>query len=82
MTSHRFHRLLQIRRYVYHEVVRLEDLENLIDCSNIQVVILQETCFIFIFYLLFDNYGVRASLYVPRLILWGTFYLPTSASIR
>ncbi|KAK4487597.1 hypothetical protein RD792_005753 [Penstemon davidsonii] len=34
--SHRSHRLLQIRRYVYHEVVRLEDLENLMDCSNIQ----------------------------------------------
>jgi hypothetical protein len=35
--SHRFHRLLQVRRYVYHDVVRLEDLEKLIDCSNVQV---------------------------------------------
>ncbi|CAK9159016.1 unnamed protein product [Ilex paraguariensis] len=33
---HRFHRLVQIRRYVYHDVVRLEDLEKLIDCSNVQ----------------------------------------------
>ncbi|KAK4757583.1 hypothetical protein SAY87_018884 [Trapa incisa] len=32
--NHRTHRLLQIRRYVYHDVVRLEDLQNLIDCSN------------------------------------------------
>lgn len=37
ISNHRCHRLLQIRRYVYHEVVRLEDLENLIDCSNVQV---------------------------------------------
>lgn len=35
--SHRFHRLLQVRRYVYHDVVRLEDLQKLIDCSNVQV---------------------------------------------
>ncbi|KAL4392694.1 hypothetical protein HN51_014217 [Arachis hypogaea] len=30
------HPLLQVRRYVYHDVVRLGDLEKLIDCSNIQ----------------------------------------------
>ncbi|WOL13524.1 hypothetical protein Cni_G22294 [Canna indica] len=36
VSSHRFHRLLQVRRYVYHDVVRLEDLEKLIDCSNVQ----------------------------------------------
>ncbi|XP_020976621.1 uncharacterized protein LOC107637675 isoform X4 [Arachis ipaensis] len=34
---HRLHPLLQVRRYVYHDVVRLDDLEKLIDCSNIQV---------------------------------------------
>ncbi|MED6171531.1 hypothetical protein PIB30_041509 [Stylosanthes scabra] len=33
---HRLHPLLQVRRYVYHDVVRLDDLEKLIDCSNIQ----------------------------------------------
>lgn len=27
----------QVRRYVYHDVIRLDDLEKLIDCSNIQV---------------------------------------------
>ncbi|XP_073226519.1 protein RGF1 INDUCIBLE TRANSCRIPTION FACTOR 1-like isoform X2 [Cicer arietinum] len=36
LPSHRHHPLLQVRRYVYHDVVRLGDLENLIDCSNIQ----------------------------------------------
>ncbi|XP_020265655.1 uncharacterized protein LOC109841178 isoform X1 [Asparagus officinalis] len=34
--THRYHRLVQVRRYVYHDVVRLEDLEKLIDCSNVQ----------------------------------------------
>ncbi|KAG7034805.1 hypothetical protein SDJN02_04537, partial [Cucurbita argyrosperma subsp. argyrosperma] len=34
--SHRSHPLLQIRRYVYHNVVRLGDLEKLIHCSYIQ----------------------------------------------
>ncbi|XP_020082683.1 uncharacterized protein LOC109706316 [Ananas comosus] len=34
--AHRHHRLVQVRRYVYHDVVRLEDLEKLIDCSNVQ----------------------------------------------
>ncbi|RDX95021.1 hypothetical protein CR513_22505, partial [Mucuna pruriens] len=36
LPSHRSHPLLQVRRYVYHDVVRLGDLEKLIDCSNIQ----------------------------------------------
>lgn len=30
----------QVRRYVYHDVVRLGDLEKLIDCSYIQVFII------------------------------------------
>ncbi|CAN1327791.1 Protein RGF1 INDUCIBLE TRANSCRIPTION FACTOR 1 [Linum perenne] len=34
--SHPSHPLLQVRRYVYHDVVRLGDLEKLIDCSYIQ----------------------------------------------
>ncbi|CAN1225483.1 Protein RGF1 INDUCIBLE TRANSCRIPTION FACTOR 1 [Linum grandiflorum] len=34
--SHPSHPLLQVRRYVYHDVVRLEDLEKRIDCSYIQ----------------------------------------------
>ncbi|KAF0909119.1 hypothetical protein E2562_031624 [Oryza meyeriana var. granulata] len=34
--SHRHHPLLQVRRYVYNDVVRLGDLEKLIDCSYVQ----------------------------------------------
>jgi len=37
LPSHRSHPLLQVRRYVYHDVVRLSDLEKLIDCSYVQV---------------------------------------------
>ncbi|XP_023001010.1 uncharacterized protein LOC111495276 [Cucurbita maxima] len=36
LPSHRSHPLLQVRRYVYHDVIRLGDLEKLIDCSHIQ----------------------------------------------
>ncbi|XP_010051844.2 uncharacterized protein LOC104440620 [Eucalyptus grandis] len=36
LPSHPSHPLLQVRRYVYHDVVRLDDLEKLIDCSHIQ----------------------------------------------
>ncbi|XP_071740675.1 protein RGF1 INDUCIBLE TRANSCRIPTION FACTOR 1-like [Rutidosis leptorrhynchoides] len=46
--AHRFHRLLQIRRYVYHEVVRLDDLERLIDCSNVQAYTINSAKVIFI----------------------------------
>ncbi|CAL9130263.1 unnamed protein product [Musa textilis] len=34
--AHPSHPLLQVRRYVYNDVVRLEDLEKLIDCSFVQ----------------------------------------------
>ncbi|OEL19341.1 hypothetical protein BAE44_0019640 [Dichanthelium oligosanthes] len=34
--AHRHHRLIQVRRYVYNDVVRLDDLERLIDCSFVQ----------------------------------------------
>lgn len=36
LPSHRSHPLLQVRRYVYHDVIRLDDLQKLIDCSYIQ----------------------------------------------
>lgn len=36
LPSHCSHPLLQVRRYVYHDVVRLDDLEKLIDCSFVQ----------------------------------------------
>ncbi|KAK1612621.1 hypothetical protein QYE76_036294 [Lolium multiflorum] len=34
--AHRHHPLLQVRRYVYNDVVRLGDLDKLIDCSFVQ----------------------------------------------
>ncbi|XP_076924726.1 protein RGF1 INDUCIBLE TRANSCRIPTION FACTOR 1-like [Bidens hawaiensis] len=33
---HNSHRLLQIRRYVYNDVIRVEDAEKLMDCSCVQ----------------------------------------------
>uniref|UniRef100_A0A0C9RQC7 TSA: Wollemia nobilis Ref_Wollemi_Transcript_25448_1281 transcribed RNA sequence n=1 Tax=Wollemia nobilis TaxID=56998 RepID=A0A0C9RQC7_9CONI len=36
LSVHRSHRLLQVRRYVYHDVIRLDDMEKLIDCSYVQ----------------------------------------------
>ncbi|CAI9759444.1 unnamed protein product [Fraxinus pennsylvanica] len=37
LPSHQCHRLLQIRRYVYQDVLRLKDADKLIDCSFVQV---------------------------------------------
>ncbi|XP_010244870.1 PREDICTED: uncharacterized protein LOC104588578 [Nelumbo nucifera] len=48
LPSHRYHRLVQVRRYVYHDVVRLEDLEKLIDCSNVQAYTINSAKVIFI----------------------------------
>ncbi|KAK1384724.1 PLATZ transcription factor family protein [Heracleum sosnowskyi] len=36
LPSHHSHPLLQVRRYVYQDVIRLEDLKKLIACSYIQ----------------------------------------------
>ncbi|KAK8550164.1 hypothetical protein V6N12_038891 [Hibiscus sabdariffa] len=46
--SHAFHRLLQVRRYVYHDVVRLEDVQKLIDCSNVQAYTINSAKVVFI----------------------------------
>nr|CAD1825711.1 unnamed protein product [Ananas comosus var. bracteatus] len=46
--SHRSHRVVQVRRYVYHDVVRLSDLAKLIDCSSIQSYIINNSKVIFI----------------------------------
>ncbi|CAO2841095.1 unnamed protein product [Amaranthus hypochondriacus] len=48
LSMHRFHRLIQIRRYVYHDVIRLEDLEKVIDCSNVQAYTINSAKVIFI----------------------------------
>ncbi|CAL0328140.1 unnamed protein product [Lupinus luteus] len=37
LSPHSSHRLLQIRRYVYNDVVRLDDAAKLIDCTSVQV---------------------------------------------
>ncbi|KAF3432083.1 hypothetical protein FNV43_RR26822 [Rhamnella rubrinervis] len=36
MTSHCLHRRLQICKYVYHDVVRLQEMQKHLDCSKIQ----------------------------------------------
>ncbi|KAE9459444.1 hypothetical protein C3L33_08661, partial [Rhododendron williamsianum] len=36
LPAHPSHRLLQIRRYVYQDVVRLNDAQKLMDCSSVQ----------------------------------------------
>ncbi|XP_024923137.3 protein RGF1 INDUCIBLE TRANSCRIPTION FACTOR 1-like [Ziziphus jujuba] len=36
LPTHRPHSLLQIRRYVYHDVIQLDDAQKLIDCSLVQ----------------------------------------------
>ncbi|KAF3961682.1 hypothetical protein ACB098_11G110500 [Castanea mollissima] len=36
LSPHHSHRLLQIRRYVYHDVIRLDDAAKLIDCTSVQ----------------------------------------------
>ncbi|CAN0918207.1 Protein RGF1 INDUCIBLE TRANSCRIPTION FACTOR 1 [Linum grandiflorum] len=46
--AHLSHRLLQIRRYVYNEVVRLEDLQRLVDCSYVQAYTINGAKVVFI----------------------------------
>ncbi|CAD6247922.1 unnamed protein product [Miscanthus lutarioriparius] len=46
--AHRHHPLLQVRRYVYHDVVRLDDLEKLIDCSCVQTYTINSAKVIFL----------------------------------
>ncbi|XP_042504236.1 protein RGF1 INDUCIBLE TRANSCRIPTION FACTOR 1 [Macadamia integrifolia] len=36
LSPHRSHRLLQVRRYVYHDVIRVDDIEKLINCDYVQ----------------------------------------------
>lgn len=36
VSSHRSHRLLQVRRYVYQDVIRLVDADKLFDCACVQ----------------------------------------------
>ncbi|XP_020255245.1 uncharacterized protein LOC109832228 isoform X2 [Asparagus officinalis] len=46
--SHRCHRLLQIRRYVYSDVVKIDEMQKHIDCSKIQPYSLNQAKVIFL----------------------------------
>ncbi|KAK6260834.1 hypothetical protein SCA6_015308 [Theobroma cacao] len=48
LSPHSSHRLLQIRRYVYHDVIRLDDATKLMDCSFVQSYITNSAKVIFI----------------------------------
>lgn len=48
LPRHRSHRLLQVRRYVYHDVIRLDDLKKLVDCSHVQSYIINNARVVFL----------------------------------
>ncbi|KAA3469412.1 PLATZ domain-containing protein [Gossypium australe] len=48
LSPHSSHRLLQIRRYVYHDVIRLDDATRLMDCAFVQSYITNSAKVIFI----------------------------------
>ncbi|GLJ05038.1 hypothetical protein SUGI_0009850 [Cryptomeria japonica] len=48
LISHRSHRLLQVRRYVYHDVIRLHDMQKLLDCSLVQTYITNSARVVFL----------------------------------
>ncbi|CAI7771179.1 unnamed protein product [Closterium sp. NIES-53] len=48
MPSHQSHKLLQIRRYVYHDVVRLQDITKLVDCGGVQAYIVNGSRVVFL----------------------------------
>lgn len=48
LSTHSSHRLLQIRRYVYHDVIRLQDIQNLVDCALVQTYIINSARVVFL----------------------------------
>ncbi|KAH7299991.1 hypothetical protein KP509_24G040000 [Ceratopteris richardii] len=42
------HKLLQIRRYVYHDVIRMQDIQKLIDCALVQPYIINSAKVVFL----------------------------------
>nr|XP_043630569.1 protein RGF1 INDUCIBLE TRANSCRIPTION FACTOR 1 [Erigeron canadensis] len=45
---HNSHRLLQIRKYVYHNVIRVEDAEKLMDCAYVQAYVANKAKCVFL----------------------------------
>mmetsp|Transcript_40373 Transcript_40373/g.48944 ORF Transcript_40373/g.48944 Transcript_40373/m.48944 type:complete len:364 (+) Transcript_40373:195-1286(+) len=48
LPSHAGHQLLQVRRYVYHDVVRLQDIDQLVDCTGVQTYLINNARVIFL----------------------------------
>eukprot|EP01018_Ginkgo_biloba_P023994 Gb_29488 [translate_table: standard] len=48
LPRHRSHRLLQVRRYVYHDVIRLQDMQKLFECSHVQTYIINSARVVFL----------------------------------
>jgi len=46
--GHGGHKLVQVRRYVYHDVVRLNDISKLVDCSGVQTYIINGARVVFL----------------------------------
>jgi hypothetical protein len=48
LPAHHTHELLQVRRYVYHDVVRVQDVEKHLDCKSIQTYIINGANVVFL----------------------------------
>jgi hypothetical protein len=48
LPNHATHELLQVRRYVYHDVVRVQDVEMYLDCKSIQTYIINGANVVFL----------------------------------
>ncbi|KAI5079598.1 hypothetical protein GOP47_0005077 [Adiantum capillus-veneris] len=48
LSDHDSHQLLQIRRYVYHDVIRLHDIQKLLDCSRVQAYTINSARVVFL----------------------------------
>lgn len=48
VSDHKLHHLLQIRRYVYHDVIRLHDIQKLLDCSRVQTYTINSARVVFL----------------------------------